>query len=279
GVLANNILLQPGSVNLAGGEFIVNGLLAAQGDGRLIQDGANFTVQGSATVDNFELRNGILGGAGTLSITQSFHWARTAGEMQGTGVTFLDNNCVTTMDSPIGAYVIRQRTLRNWGTLYWDVNGPSEWDILDQALVENWRVMNISGGSGQKKFAGSVEGNVIAKFINYDYLGIHSASNLFTEFEMQDAGGRIELFDAAQLTLETATFESSGWMEASAGCAVNFDFGPYQFTAANLRGDGIYRVRHDARIIAASSTTGIDNLEVSGAGQMAGDGTFEIARL
>jgi hypothetical protein len=88
--------------------------ITGPGYAKMVLSGYTLTIAGAATVQNFNLAGGILGGPGTLTATEVLSW--TGGSMAGTGVTYIP---ATARLNIMSGTQLNGRTVNNEGTATW----------------------------------------------------------------------------------------------------------------------------------------------------------------
>ncbi|MCI0738903.1 MAG: hypothetical protein L0Y72_07650, partial [Gemmataceae bacterium] len=207
------------SAVLASGEFLLNAGFAAQGQGIMIQD-TQVTVTGTVTAANYHLRAGILGGAGTLSLTSTFLW--TGGELRDAGTTRIEASAIMDFAAGVGGGVVlrnqRQRILENNGVIRWFAS--SGWVLRQGAEITNNGTIFVTGATGETSLV--VNLGDAGRLYNHGTIIYEAPSNLVAGVNFRNHG-HIEVRTGKSLVFSNAGgFFNTGTFWANENATVQF---------------------------------------------------------
>jgi hypothetical protein len=281
GSFCGTIAVADGStLALAHGDFS-GGAVSFAGGGTLRING-NYDVDENQSIPNTVdlVANGNISGTATFTSTGQFNWA--AGRMSGTGSTVL--NGTTTVSFAALRPTVDERTVVNNGTmsLVGNAMGPTLGFIRNASLVNNGQislttVANSTAVLGIRMTTGASLVNNRVIYVSGG--GAASISSPGTAITTNAGWIRVQ---GGSLAL-VGNFNSTGYLDAAAGAAVNFDDGTFTFqppgrnrTRLNaMRGAGQFNVNAGANIVVPQNLIVFASNFYLTAGTLGGAGDFQ----
>jgi len=246
-------------------------------------------IAGSVTMTNLDLGGGILGGAGTLTLTGQMTWS--GGEMAGGGTTRI--NGILTVDAPTEV-TQTDRLLENHGTVNWDGSqGAGDWTMAGQARIVNHNRFNIRTAPNRTYFLGSrvtalpgIPLDLQARFENQGEVVQTGSSEVTIRLRAVENNGSFQV-QGGSLRLATLESVNTGYFDAALSTQVTFELGKITFdpnledtSSLMMRGSGWFLVTASGTVdIPQFAVVNADNFELGANGTLDGAGTFEAHRF
>jgi hypothetical protein len=235
------------------------------GEGLVRVAGATLNVEGTSSVQNFELTSGSLTGAGNLTVTETMMWS--GGTMTGTGSTAIAAGATLAL-SGNAAKQLGTRVLSNAGTVTWTGAGTlllSSGAVINNlagALFEVQNDTSIAYYSGERPTF--TNAGTFRKTVGTGTTTIVSAVTFNNSGTVEVLSGTLAI---------AAGGSSSGVFTVAAGSAVTFT-GSYTLdNGSNLLGAGVARV--STGTLTVSGSVSVQNFELT-SGSLTGAGTLTV---
>ncbi len=230
------------------------------GAGAFRATGATVTVAAGVSAQKFELVNGTLNGAGTLTVTNSLDWS--GGVMTGSGSTNIPSGATLSINT--ATKYLDTRTLNNAGTTTW--MDASVMYLQNGATINNSGLFNFQGDTGLYW-----NGGAVATFNNTGTLRKSAGTGItvLSNNVVLNNPGSVEV-QAGTLSVQGGGSSNSSFTVAS-GTVLLFTGTSYTLNAgANITGAGLARLNGTLVITGGVSA---QNFELLG-GTLTGAGTF-----
>jgi hypothetical protein len=255
-------------VEWAAGTFTLDAATELNGAGVYRINFATVTADSAIAVENLDLMNGTLTGAGTVTINTLMNWS--GGTWSGNGRTFISAGATLNL-APASAVSLNTRILENDGTVHWTGAGSM---VLNFGAV----ITNRAGALFDFQNASSLQANLgVSRFDNAGTFRKSSGTGatIFGSGMILNNSGLVEIQIGTLALAGHGT--NSGTFATFATGLVEWTGGSFTLNpGAQLNGDGLYRI--NAGTVTANANLAIEKLDLI-TGTLGGPGAVTINSL